>query len=116
MRRYAPTEHLKCKLYKRIMNSSKFEEIPIMFKAEIIDDETIVRYQVIAGVIGTKAALRIKSSNAPSNIAIDDKIEILGKIHMVKGIGVITSDNETLLSDKYSNEYILKTAPKIITF
>ena len=114
MRRYSPTERMKCKLYQRTDNGLEFETVPKEFKSEIVEDVKRYKTKLLTGVTASKESLLIKSSNCPYILKVDDKIECLGRTHYVKGVSAILNDIGALTSDKFDSDYLWSFAAKII--
>ena len=106
------------KLYKRVRGNSAYEydENSILsFKGRPANRMEVKLFRVVKGVNGATNGVMLVCSNLPDQVEIDDKVEFMGKIMLVKNIGYFYNENGIENSSLFSNEYLALRCPKGIT-
>ena len=106
------------RLFKRVRGNTAYEysKEPILsFKARPANRLETKLFRITKGVNGSNNSITIYCSNLPNEVEIDDKIEFMGKIMLVKNIGFFYNDNNVENAGIFSNEYLAMRSPKGIT-
>jgi len=106
--------YFECKIWTRKPNSSQYEEVPITFRAKIVNDQTMNRNQPMQGILARSTNMVIETIDLDV-VNIQDKIQILGDNFQVERvITKKTGSPYTLGAAKKTTDAIKKTMPKVI--
>ena len=106
------------RLFKRVRGNSAYEysnEPILSFKGRPANKLETKIYRIVKGVNSSNNGVTIYCSNLPNEVEIDDRIEFMGKIMLVKNIGYFYNDNNMENAGIFSNEYLAMRCPKGIT-
>ena len=106
------------KLFKRVRGNTAYEydDTPILeFKGRPANRYETKAYRVVKGVNGSNNSVTLYCSNLPKEVEIDDRVEYMGKIMLVKNIGYFYNDNGIENASIFSNDYLFLRSPKGIT-
>ena len=106
------------RLFKRtrVNNSYTYPaESSLTFKGRPANRMEIKIFRVVKGVNGSNNSITIFCSNLPNEVEVEDRVEFLGKIMLVKNIGMFFNDNEIVNAGIFSKEYLEMRCPKGIT-
>lgn len=87
----------------------------ITFKGRPASSTEKKSYRVVKGVHGTSDSVMIFSANLPNEIEVDDKVEYLGEVWIVKSVGYYFNENNLVNASIFNKDYILNRSPKGIT-
>lgn len=116
--RQGEQETYTLKLFKRVRGNTAYEyaDAPTLyFKGRPANRYETKSFRIIKGVTGSANSITIICSNLPKELEIDDRVEYLGKIMLVKNIGYVYGDNGIENAGLFSNDYIFLRSPKGIT-
>ena len=106
------------RLFKRLRGNSAYEysnEPILSFKGRPANRLETKTYRITKGVNSSNNGVTIYCSNLPNEVEIDDRVEFMGKIMLVKNIGYFYNDNNTENAGIFSNDYLAMRCPKGIT-
>lgn len=106
------------KLYKRVRGNSAYEysETPVLsFKGRPANRLETKFFRIAKGVNSSTNGIMLFCSNLPNEVEIDDRVEFMGKIMLVKNIGFFYNDNNVQNAGIFSNDYLALRSPKGIT-
>lgn len=87
----------------------------IVFKGRPASSAEKKSFRITKGVNGTIDSVMIFCSNLPDELEVDDKVEYLGEIWIVKNVGYYYDQNRIVNAGLFSSDYILERSPKGIT-
>lgn len=109
-------ETYEFKLYRRIVNSFNFEDVPAAtFRGSPVGQKSKKQYRILSGVAGTTDDIFIIATNLPKDIKVGDRIVFLGETKEVRSVGYYFDENLIVNAKLFSNEYIAKRCPKGLT-
>lgn len=111
-------ETYNLKLYKRVRGNSayQYEENSILsFKGRPANRMEVKLFRVLKGVNSATNGVMLVCSNLPNQVEIDDRVEFMGKVMLVKNIGYFYNENGIENNSLFSNEYLTLRCPKGIT-
>lgn len=106
------------RLFKRVRGNSAYEysKEPILsFVARPASNLETKVYRITKGVNSSTNGITLYCSNLPNEVEIDDRVEFMGKIMLVKNIGFFYNNNNMVNAGIFSNEYLSLRCPKGIT-
>ena len=106
------------RLFKRLRGNSAYEypaEPTLTFKGRLANRLETKIYRIVKGVNSSTNGVTIYCSNLPNEVEIDDRVEFMGKIMLVKNIGYFYNDNNMENAGIFSNDYLALRCPKGIT-
>ena len=106
------------RLFKRVRGNSAYEysnDSVLSFKGRPANRLETKIYRIVKGVNGSNNSVIIHCSNLPNEVEIDDRVEFMGKIMLVKNIGYFYNENNVENAGVFSNEYLALRCPKGIT-
>lgn len=106
------------KLYKRVRGNSAYEysqESVLSFNGRPANRMEAKSFRVLKGVNSTNNGVMVVCSNLPDEVEIDDRVEFMGKIMLIKNIGYFYNENGIENNSLFSNEYLALRCPKGIT-
>lgn len=111
-------ETYEIKLYKRVRGNSAYvyENAPILvFRARPATQMETKLYRITKGVNSSTNGITLYCSNLPNEVEVEDRVEFMGKIMLVKNIGFFYNDNKVVNASAFSNEYLALRSPKGVT-
>lgn len=111
-------ETYELKLYKRLRGNSAYVygNTPILvFKARPATQMETKLFRITKGVNSSTNGITLYCSNLPNEVEIEDRVEFMGKIMLVKNIGFFYNDNKVVNAGVFSTEYLALRSPKGIT-
>lgn len=106
------------RLFKRVRGNSAYEydSVSVLsFKGRPANKLETKTYRIIKGVNSSTNGITLYCSNLPNEVEIDDRVEFMGKIMLVKNIGFFYNDNNVVNAGAFSNDYLALRCPKGIT-
>lgn len=105
-------------VYKRVRGNSAYEyskEPTLNFKGRPANRFETKIFRMVKGVNGSNNSVTIYCSNLPDEVEVDDRVEFMGKIMLVKNIGYFYNDNNMENAGIFNDEYLAMRCPKGIT-
>lgn len=106
------------KLYKRVRGNSAYEysqESVLSFNGRPANRMEVKLFRVLKGVNSANNGVMLVCSNLPDEVEIDDRVEFMGKVMLVKNIGYFYNENGIENNSLFNNQYLALRCPKGIT-
>ena len=106
-------ENHLCKIYPRGSNLYEWQEAPgTYFYGRPAEKAEKRIYRVQQGVNANDSGVYLLSSNLPTNLNVEDKVEFMGRVWTVVSIGYYYDESRIVNARNFDVDYLIERCPK----